>query len=90
MKSEKTRDRQYRLRIITVNVSDFQIDALESLADAGLYASRSEAIRAAINEFLERKAAYFEQVAEAGIDADIDLRRLIPKLRRGARIEWKL
>lgn len=78
------------MRVITVNVSDIALQGLEALVAGGIYASRSEAVRAAIQELLERKVEHLSRVNEVVDLAEMDLRTLLPKLRKGARIEWKL
>lgn len=39
-------------RICTINIPDQYLDCLESMVNLGFYPSRSEAIRAAIKQFL--------------------------------------
>lgn len=52
------------MRIITINLPEKYLDAIQVLNDLGLYPSRSEAIRAALGDFLKD---------EIDMDSDLDL-----------------
>lgn len=43
------------MKIITINLSEPHVKALKMLQDLGLYPSRSEAIRVAIRDFLQKE-----------------------------------
>jgi Arc/MetJ-type ribon-helix-helix transcriptional regulator len=81
------------MRIITINISEPAVKALQVLQDLGLYPSRSEAIRVAVRDFLQRELGFaqkFEDVPpkKPGIDgmqsADkkAEIGRLLQKLRQ--------
>ena len=46
------------MKIITINLSEPHIKALQVLQDIGLYPSRSEAIRVALRDFLKEELDY--------------------------------
>jgi len=84
------------MRIITINLSEPHVKALQVLQDLGLYPSRSEAIRVAIRDFLQRELGFaqrfddmdtrtsqHEKVAPAQQAADKkkEIARLLRKLR---------
>jgi Arc/MetJ-type ribon-helix-helix transcriptional regulator len=84
------------MKIITINLSEPHVKALQVLQDLGLYPSRSEAIRVAIRDFLQRKlgfaqrfedmdapASTHEKIAPAAEAADKkkEIARLLRKLR---------
>ncbi|MHA1793561.1 MAG: ribbon-helix-helix domain-containing protein [Promethearchaeota archaeon] len=48
------------MKIITINLSEPQVAALKTLQDLGLYPSRSEAIRVAIRDFLQKELGFAE------------------------------
>lgn len=41
------------MQIVTINIPDMFVDAIQRLTDGGMYPSRSEAIRAALRDFLK-------------------------------------
>ena len=53
--NSRLEDRQ-RLERVTFRATDDQLAALESLVDAGVYHSRSEALRAGVQQLLEHHA----------------------------------
>lgn len=84
------------LRIITINLSEPHVKALQVLQDIGLYPSRSEAIRVAIRDFLQRELGFAqrfdemdkeatnrEKIAptEQSVDKKKEISRLLRKLR---------
>ena len=84
------------LRIITINLSEPHVKALQVLQDLGLYPSRSEAIRVAIRDFLQRELGFaqrFDDVdaqasqhekivpAQQAVDKKKEIARLLRKLR---------
>jgi len=44
-----------RMRIVTVKLPELYIESIDDLIRAGRYASRSDAIRAAVRELLKRE-----------------------------------
>ena len=46
------------MKIITINLSEPHVKALKMLQDLGLYPSRSEAIRVAIRDFLQKEFGF--------------------------------
>jgi len=81
------------LRIITIKLSEPHVKALQVLQDLGLYPSRSEAIRVAIRDFLQRELGFAksndveyttnERIAPAqqAVDKKAEIARLLRKLR---------
>lgn len=51
-----------RMKIITINLPEQYIQAIQSLQDIGICASRSEAIRTALREFLEDELKTFNDL----------------------------
>ena len=49
------------MKIITINLSEPHVRALQILQDLGLYPSRSEAIRVAIRDFLQRELGFAQK-----------------------------
>ena len=52
------------MKIITINLSEPHIAALKTLQDLGLYPSRSEAIRVAIRDFLQKELGFASKIEE--------------------------
>lgn len=50
------------MKIITINLAEPHVKALKMLQDLGLYPSRSEAIRVAIRDFLQREFGLGDRV----------------------------
>jgi Arc/MetJ-type ribon-helix-helix transcriptional regulator len=48
------------MQIITINLAEPQLDALKVLTDLGIYDSRSQALRSALADFLEREIQLLE------------------------------
>ena len=83
------------MKIITINLSEPHVKALQVLQDLGLYPSRSEAIRVAIRDFLQRKLGFSQKLDEKDVqpsfhekvppaqtvDKRIEIARLLRKLR---------
>lgn len=61
---EKSTRKVNNMKIITVNLSEPQVKALQVLQDLGLYPSRSEAIRVAIRDFLQRELGMAKLIDE--------------------------
>ena len=53
-----------KMKIITINVPSKWLDIFRKLQDAGLYPSRSEAIRSAIRDFMDKQFALYTQFIE--------------------------
>jgi Arc/MetJ-type ribon-helix-helix transcriptional regulator len=52
------------MKIITINLPEKYLDAIQTLNDLGLYPSRSEAIRAALSEFLDDELKMFNNLED--------------------------
>lgn len=50
------------MKIITINLPELYLDGIKSLNELGIYASRSEAIRAALRDFLSNELAFFQEL----------------------------
>lgn len=50
------------MKIITINLPEKYLEAIQSLQDLGLYPSRSEAIRTALREFLDDELKMFNNL----------------------------
>jgi len=50
------------IKIITINLPIKYLEAIQSLQDLGIYPSRSEAIRTALLEFLEKELKMFNDL----------------------------
>ncbi|MFX0101501.1 MAG: ribbon-helix-helix domain-containing protein [Candidatus Hodarchaeota archaeon] len=85
------------MKIITINLSEPHIKALQVLQDIGLYPSRSEAIRVAIRDFLQKELGFaqnIEKIDQTSLDANSsvedrkkEISRLIRKLEKDQRVE---
>ena len=65
------------MKVITINVPIKYIQILQKLQDAGLYPSRSEAIRVAIRDFMLKEQKLYLQYIEPLIETeDINLIRI--------------
>ena len=52
------------MKIITINLPEKYLEAIQTLNDLGVYASRSEAIRTALGEFLGDELKMFQNLDE--------------------------
>ena len=52
------------MKIITINLPEKYLEAIQTLNDLGVYPSRSEAIRTALREFLSDELKMFENLEE--------------------------
>ncbi|MFX0049286.1 MAG: ribbon-helix-helix domain-containing protein [Candidatus Hermodarchaeota archaeon] len=52
------------MKIITINLPEKYLEAIQTLNDLGIYPSRSEAIRTALSEFLEEELKMFDSLEE--------------------------
>jgi Arc/MetJ-type ribon-helix-helix transcriptional regulator len=52
------------MKIITINLPEKYLEAIQTLNDLGIYPSRSEAIRTALSEFLEEELKMFNDLEE--------------------------
>lgn len=83
-----------KVKIVTINLSEPHIKALQVLQDVGLYPSRSEAIRVAIRDFLQKELGFAQNIDETSLDdrsstedRKKEISRLIRKLERDQRVE---
>ena len=52
------------MKIITINLPEKYLEAIQTLNDLGVYPSRSEAIRTALSEFLSDELKMFENLED--------------------------
>ncbi|MHA1391357.1 MAG: ribbon-helix-helix domain-containing protein [Promethearchaeota archaeon] len=52
------------MKIITINLPEKYLEAIQTLNDLGVYPSRSEAIRTALRQFLSDELKMFENLEE--------------------------
>lgn len=52
------------MKIITINLPEKYLEAIQTLNDLGIYPSRSEAIRTALSEFLDEELKMFDNLEE--------------------------
>ncbi len=52
------------MKIVTINLPEPFLDALEKLTEYGLYPSRSEAIRVALRDFLAKELQIAQKLKE--------------------------
>jgi len=52
------------MKIITINLPEKYLEAIQTLNDLGVYPSRSEAIRTALGEFLGDELKMFQNLEE--------------------------
>jgi len=52
------------MKIITINLPEKYLEAIQTLNDLGLYPSRSEAIRTALSEFLDDELKMFNNLED--------------------------
>ena len=52
------------MKIITINLPEKYLEAIQTLNDLGVYPSRSEAIRTALSQFLEHELKMFDNLEE--------------------------
>jgi Arc/MetJ-type ribon-helix-helix transcriptional regulator len=52
------------MKIITINLPEKYLSAIQTLNDLGIYPSRSEAIRIALGDFLEDELKMFEDLED--------------------------
>ncbi len=53
-----------KIKIITINLPEKYLSAIQVLNDLGIYPSRSEAIRNALADFLDKEMKMDEELAE--------------------------
>lgn len=51
-----------KLQIITINLPERYLSAIQTLNDLGIYPSRSEAIRIALKDFLQEELKMFDDL----------------------------
>jgi Arc/MetJ-type ribon-helix-helix transcriptional regulator len=52
------------MKIITINLPEKYLEAIQTLNDLGIYPSRSEAIRTALSQFLDEELNMFNSLEE--------------------------
>lgn len=52
------------MKIITINLPEKYLSAIKTLNDLGIYASRSEAIRSALKDFLTDELKMYEDLED--------------------------
>ena len=52
------------MKIITINLPEKYLSAIQTLNDLGIYPSRSEAIRIALREFLKEELKMFDELED--------------------------
>ncbi|MFX0082114.1 MAG: ribbon-helix-helix domain-containing protein [Candidatus Hodarchaeota archaeon] len=52
------------MKIITINLPEKYLQAIQILNDMGIYPSRSEAIRIALHDFLSKELKMFEDLED--------------------------
>jgi len=52
------------MKIITINLPEKYLEAIQTLNDLGVYPSRSEAIRTALSEFLSDELKMFQYLED--------------------------
>ncbi len=52
------------MKIITINLPEKYLEAIQTLNDLGVYPSRSEAIRCALSQFLTDELKMFENLED--------------------------
>ncbi len=52
------------MKIITINLPEKYLEAIQTLNDLGVYPSRSEAIRTALSQFLSDELKMFENLED--------------------------
>ncbi len=52
------------MKIITINLPEKYLEAIQTLNDLGVYPSRSEAIRSALSDFLGDELKMFENLED--------------------------
>ncbi len=50
------------MKIITINLPNRYIDAIQVLNDLGEYSSRSEAVRKAIKDLINEELSFFQEI----------------------------
>lgn len=50
------------MRIVTINIPNSYLDAFETLTNLGLYNSRSQIVREALKDFLDREQAFTDDL----------------------------
>jgi len=52
------------MKIITINLPEKYISAIQILNDLGLYPSRSEAVRVALRDFLSNELKFYQEIED--------------------------
>ncbi len=59
------------MKIITINLPERYLKAIKTLKDMGIYPSRSEAVRTALDGFLEEEVKFFDEIKQNNLDVII-------------------
>ncbi|MEA3248428.1 MAG: ribbon-helix-helix domain-containing protein [Nanoarchaeota archaeon] len=54
-----------KIKIITINLPEKYLAAIQVLNDLGIYPSRSEAIRIALRDFLSKELQFYQDLDES-------------------------
>jgi Arc/MetJ-type ribon-helix-helix transcriptional regulator len=60
------------MKIVTINVPQSYLDAVQALIDLGLYNSRSEVVRVALAEFIGREEQFNQLLGEENMFSNVD------------------
>jgi len=61
---DKVKKSEKKMKIITINLPEKYLSAIQTLNDFGIYPSRSEAIRIALRDFLSEELKMDEDLGE--------------------------
>ena len=64
---------RYKIRIITINLPEKYLDAIQILIDKEIYPSRSEALRIALRDFLANELKLYDDLENS------HFKELLPK-----------
>ena len=64
MIGDKVKKSEKKMKIITINLPEKYLSAIQTLNDFGIYPSRSEAIRIALRDFLSEELKMDEDLGE--------------------------
>lgn len=64
-KTKKKRGMKKSMKIITINLPERYLEAIQTLNDLGVYPSRSEALRAALRDFLAKELKWFHELEDS-------------------------
>jgi Arc/MetJ-type ribon-helix-helix transcriptional regulator len=61
------------MRIITINLPEPYLEAIQLLQDFGIYPSRSEAIRKALKDFLGDELIFFQDLEYDNLEKNLEV-----------------